>query len=729
MSVGGYMFQTSSSEDYDAETFDLELYLTNHTIPENFKDLTILHRDILLESMKATIIDGEIALPKASLMDYYEQSKATLTAAVSQFAEDIPKNRKIAATQLKQTKRKLRTHHNPWELYEKQFDELSKQILQISQLEQITKPLREQFNGLKKTSNDLIQVNKELNIFLDETLSIISQETDNLADFVQTINEQLSKQSVLGNDEILYTELLTSQINQLEPLSIPVGTQDGMLTMRDIDLNKTVQKWFDYEILPAFSELILLEKAIKNRYQVDLGNISNTVKLNISQEGLEVAKLISKSKQKLATDLERYKVASQALIQQIHHKSEHNFQVSNLFKNEPFLEIAMNTSILVGKKNALQDFREKINNGISKITTFYRKAKLEDPSTPLEISTRCISHRMYKEENEHYDSLFLNKRFIGDLFLVARKHQEEGVKNSIALWNDGFKRATLVTGTRLSGRTTFMDYVSKKYFENEIVLLKPDHHATIDGRKFTTTYDLCEALEYVKRNNAKNTRPVVIIDDLELWRNKEHSLLQNVRALINFIETSTDNAYLMVSTTARMQARLNSRLEFTQFFTTVVDTSKTASEEIVQAVMVRHGASQKELISEKGLVLNASQMAKIAREIGKDYKNNIGEVLQAWTYRSFIKDDDKVLFVEGEVEFVDFLNAQECLILKQTLLFKYITELGLKRIFSDGFDARFKSALRRLINTKILLRSPKGELFINPVVLMDINEILKKRKI
>ena len=140
-------------------------------------------------------------------------------------------------------------------------------------------------------------------------------------------------------------------------------------------------------------------------------------------------------------------------------------------------------------------------------------------------------------------------------------------------------------------------------------------------------------------------------------------------------------------------------------------------------------AAGKKLKEQEGPQFNLDETKAIAREIGKDYKNNIGEVLQAWTYRSFIKDDDKVLFVEGEVEFVDFLNAQECLILKQTLLFKYITELGLKRIFSDGFDARFKSALRRLINTKILLRSPKGELFINPVVLMDINEILKKRKI
>ena len=206
---------------------------------------------------------------------------------------------------------------------------------------------------------------------------------------------------------------------------------------------------------------------------------------------------------------------------------------------------------------------------------------------------------MYKDDDTHYDGIFLNKDFIGDLFLVPRQEQEDNFNWIIQQWHNGFNKSVLVYGDRLSGRSTFMDYIAKKFFGKHIVVLKPNSHATIDGRKFNTTHDLKEALDYIKNNNLKSTKPVILIDDLELWRDPDHSLLDNTRALISFIETESENAFVMISTTTLMLHRLNARLNFSNTISHCIDVSTASADEISDAILRRHGATHRELITEE----------------------------------------------------------------------------------------------------------------------------------
>ena len=102
-------------------------------------------------------------------------------------------------------------------------------------------------------------------------------------------------------------------------------------------------------------------------------------------------------------------------------------------------------------------------------------------------------------------------------------------------------------------------------------------------------------------------------------------------------------------------------------------------------------------------------------------------MFQAWTYYTFVQENEKVLFKEVDYDFPDFFTQQELIILKQSSIFKKVTELELKRILVSRFESDFKSALKRLINTKVLLRNNLGHLYINPVVLSDVNQFINQR--
>ncbi|MDH5413983.1 MAG: hypothetical protein OEW87_07590, partial [Flavobacteriaceae bacterium] len=418
---------------------------------------------------------------------------------------------------------------------------------------------------------------------------------------------------------------------------------------------------------------------------------------------------------------------SEAILTKINDEIQKEFLVSNLFKNKPFLEVAIQSTINLGSTTLLKEIKARFENLRSYFNAQYKKNNYQDSFSNIEISSRCITYRMLAKEDENYDILFLTKNFIGDIFLVPRELQEQQLQEAINHWNQGFNKAVLIEGDRLSGKSTFLDYTSKKYFGKDIVLLKPNSTSVIDGRKFKTTKDLKEALQYVKNNNVKNTRPILIIDDIELWLDAEHHFLDNIRALVNFIENESDEIFLVLATSSALVTSLDNRFGFSKIFSTLINMNNTDKEEVVRAILLRHGASHKTLVSNDKEPISEGRTQKIINKLSKQHQNNIGVVLQAWTYNTVASEEDKIIYNEIEFEFVDFFTNEELIILKQASIFKRITELGIKLVTSNKYETNFNSAIKRLINTKVLLRDESGSLYINPVILSEIGFLLKSK--
>ena len=429
----------------------------------------------------------------------------------------------------------------------------------------------------------------------------------------------------------------------------------------------------------------------------------------------------------MENDIKEIKTKGEAISNSLVNKVNTQLLMTNLIKGKPFLDVTLNSSLYVEHNTFIKNIKDKLQKGTSYFNSKYQKSLHYETLSNLELSTHCIAHRMYQDDNTHYDSLFLNKQFIGDLFLIPRKRQENRLKQIIDLWNQGFNKSVLVSGDRLSGRSTFLDYSAKKYFGKDVVTLKPNSDATIDGRKFKTTNNLKEALQYVKNNNIKSTRPIIIVDDLEFWRDDKHSLLHNIRALINFIETESDDALVMASTTHMLIKHLDNRLNFSRSFSHIINVNEADENEIEDAILLRHGAAHRDLISEDLEVISNTKLRALAHKLSKQHAYNFGNTLQSWTFNTFVQDNEQVVFKDSYYEFLDFFTAQEVIILKQALVFNNISEYSIKHVTTTAFDAEFKSALRRLTNVKVLLRHINGNLYINPVVVNDVTKIINNK--
>ena len=708
-----------------------DIFLANYSLPNDFKTVSILHRDVLLELSKASISKQEGLLNDKQIENHFTSSKTVLEKKLNDFVQFINTEKNKISNNKKAIDKissKITLQKNPWDIYKSQYETIRSQINEINNQKVLAFKSITIFDALKTVVSNIIDKHNILVTKIAKNINTIQTRTnDGHEGLLLMVDEFLSQQSIIENKSASFSEIINTHINQLEKIQIPITSIDGELFIRDVDLKKRTQKWFDYQVLPEFMDLLGLETNLINKYSLNLMNLNNSLQLSKDKhENISLNSIIN-TLSHLKDDINDIENRGESISESLKDKVLNELLISNLIKGKPFLDVTLNSSFNVESNTLVKNIKAKLQKSSLYFNSQYQKSINFKSLSNIEVSTQCIVHRMFQDESSHYDSLFLNKKFIGDLFLVPRKTQEAKLERIVDHWNQGFNKSVLVSGNRLSGRSTFLDYSAKKFFGKNIVILTPNSDAIIDGRKFKTTTDLKEALSYVKNNNIKSTRPVILIDDLELWRDSKHNLIYNIRALINFIETESDDAFVMASTTDMMVNHLNKRLHFSNTFSHTISVNDTDKDEITNAILLRHGAAHRELVSEKLELISDSKVRKLALKLVKQNDYNFGQTLQSWTFNTFVQDNEKILFKESFYEFLDFFTAQEIIILKQASIFTYVSEYSIKNLTTSSFETDFKSALRRLMNVKVLLRGIDGKLYINPVVVNDVTRIINNK--
>lgn len=716
----------------------LEIEFLHYVFPELFKDIVILHRDVLLQLHIAQNKKHEKVISDDILYSHFEKSRDILHQAITSLVISINEFQNTLRTKKNTNKTALKIKHqqNPWYIYKEQFFTGLKQLEEIKDANQNFDKTLEIFNTIKNiTIHICVEARKEIeasNDILQQTIAKIKSinSIDQINEVNSWIDKIISKADLSSLQQENYSRTIETEISNLKEINLPVATNEGVLQKRKTDFNKSVKKWLDYESLPFLIEIWDTKTTMISFLNHSLLNLKSSLVLSKNNDTLDAIPSQLQTLKEIQDTLSKNSVTQETSIAFVQDKINKEFLATNIYNKEEFLEVSLQSSITQYasiKGGAFIRLKNKVKHLFSDFSSKYEPYSYSENHSRLEATIKCINHRMYKESNAHYDTLFLNKNFIGDLFLVPRLEAEETLSNNVSLWKEGFNQSTLILGNPLSGKSTFMEYIAKKYFGKHIIFLSVNTTITIEGRKFKTSYDLKEALQYIK-NNLYNIKPLILIDDIELWRDEKSSLLNNIRATIQFMESESDNAYLIVSTSQAMQAHLDKRLLFSNAFTSVINLSKSSTKEIHDAVLLRHGAAHKTIVHPDGQSMPSKQIKKEVLKLSKELNYNIGEVLQAWTYSTTVIDNNNVVYEEKDFKFKDFFTSEEIIILKYVFLYKYIHETLLKKFIGKQYII-YQSALKRLINTKVLLRNNAGILKLNTVVSNDIYESLKYRDI
>tara|TARA_R100000935_G_scaffold57873_1_gene93007 strand:- start:735 stop:3116 length:2382 start_codon:yes stop_codon:yes gene_type:complete len=727
-------FQKDSSVKINSK----DSYLYHYALAKPFKDLMLLNRDVLLQLQISSHKQKEDLVSEEAIQGHFLDSQTVLQKALREFRISIEQEYRTMARldqAGKDISKRIKHQQNPWEVYKLQFLTILEQIQLIDTAGLTFLRLIAIFSDIKAhtelsfTSNlEEAKISKKNIHQVLISLNGVSDHED-VTGVISEIDAAIKQIETSGRKLEEYSEMIDQKSKSLSSLNFPVDTNQGMLLIKKIDFNKLVKKWLDYELLPFLIDLWENQNNLASYYKHSLLNLKSSLQLINSNktETMVSSQIIALKEIERTISLNVQK--QEHLIQQIHHKLSTQFLASNIYGVEEFLEVSFQSSFTQytsGGSGFILKWYQKLKETLQSLNLSYEKSISTAPKNLMDQSINCINFRLLKEENPHYDTLFLNKNFIGDLFLVSRLEEENTLTKSFKDWQQGSNKSALITGNSLSGKSTFIEDFAKQYFGKESILLQPDTTITIEGRKFKTSRNLKEALHEVDKN-IYNTKPVLIIDDLEFWRSDEVSLLDNIRALINFTLSESDRVFVIVSLSNAMQKHVDQRLPFSNAFTTQLDLNKASFEEVFKAVLIRHGASHKKLVDKDKNELTTQQIENKVQELSGRFNYNIGEVLQAWAYSTKMTSDNLVIFEEAECAFQDFFTQEEVIILKYVYLYKYVNEILLKSFLGKSFNVNFDAGIKRLISTKVIWRNSNGNLILNRVITTDVFEILTYR--
>ncbi|MEM8526572.1 MAG: hypothetical protein AAGG68_18155 [Bacteroidota bacterium] len=706
------------------------------------KSYLLLWRDVAFQLHKAYLLHLDGQYSKEDLLELQKASETTLQEAHQAFQTFTNQNtKKVSEKQIARWKHQK----SPWEAYREQIREIESQSQALLFQNQILSESVGYFDTIQNIINNLLEdCDKEV-----EKIKELAKED------IGFIHENLE-----GNPEVKYSKA----INRLEDreknyflnhhlkafldrwenekLILPqkqqyvVDINDGMLLYKELSLNKIVRQWTDSEILPLLYEVWDLLERVERDFKISLSNIRNRIIL-LSKEENPPESVDSDS---LCYPLESFleKVVNQEqqflnLSKGISDRLKEEFQVAQIFDaNRSFLAVPFQSTVNQFRLNQ-SPILSKISNWWKNQTGRLRQVKKTvEQGESLSISeriVRLIQVRKTASENLQYASIFQTEGYIGESFFIGRKQELERADRLIQQWNEGFRGTLLLTGQRFSGKTLLGEYLSNRYFSTNTIQLIPQTTIEVQGRKLTTSYDLGESLEFIQKYSL-NRQPMVWIDDLEVWRDPQIPLGQNVRQLFNYFDRYSSRIFFLVSMSNWMKEHLSKYYEINRVFQANINLDRMSAQEVQEAILVRHGATHKTLVNKDGQEITPNQFRRLTNKVYKAAEGNIGEALLRWSYAiSPVGETDKVRYTNSiHNSLPDFLNPDTAILLSAIIMQKRTNEYRLRKLFGKPFSENYSGLLQRLLNVGILTRNAAGWLEINELIVNDLGKLLERNK-
>ncbi|MEM1123291.1 MAG: hypothetical protein AAGJ18_22815, partial [Bacteroidota bacterium] len=659
VAVGDFCYQQLTKEevelsekdkfDYNWITFDWAILA---------KEFLILWRDILFQQQKGRIVKIDRLTTVAALRALNTQSQETLDKVLYDFKGDVERGLNI--TTAKKTK-KIGTwslQQNPWPVYREQLLAMSEQCLRMQKDYRVLLNVADNFNEIEdkvlETEAFCQSEIKSAQRIAAETIAEVENNSEPKLNKIVKRLEELEAGISLPNHFNWFTSALEHRINSITTnLDVPVGTNHGQVILKDIPFKRSSKQWLDAEILPLLYEVWELTENTHNGLKMALINIKNRAKLLYSEE--REGRKVEINQATICQPLYVFqKNAEQAagnlatLKAEIKERLLYDFKVSAIYDaHKEFLPVPLQAATL----NEFRKGQNKVQNRIAKwfnqqwsaVQDFRDNVEKEGTLSDSERIVRLIKSRTGADNNSNYSSIFLTKGFIGESFAVGRKKELEHAKSLIDNWKAGFRGAAVITGERFSGKTILGELIASQFFDNNTIRLSPNTLIKLNGRRMMTGFNLAPALDFIVKY-ADNKPPLIWVDDIELWWDKELPLSQNVRTLRKFIDGHASRLFFLVSMSNWLKAHLDLFHETSRVFQSELNVDKMTLQEIQEAVMIRHGATHKKLIGEDDTALSSNQFYKVINKIYRATGGNIGEVLNRWSSSMVKVDQDHVFF-------------------------------------------------------------------------------------
>jgi hypothetical protein len=704
----------------------------------------LLWRDITVETQKATILNLDNQLSDANFEALKKASKTQIMIAtervvdcMNQQISKIQKQRNGIENQIQEWE----LQQNPWSVYKNQ---LLKIDAQFQDLKHNFERLTENYVSFQAILN-LITVSIEIyqnKIKAQQnqataTIKFIKENIDGKINKITTHTKSLESNIEYNNYQEIFKQAFERHLLSLsERVNVSIDVEKGFILTKEILFRRRIKQWIEAEILPLMYEVWEVLEFTTDSLKMALMNIQNrTLILANDIKNGKTDVNIEDTEAPINTFLSRtqkWTMQLDDLFIIINQRLDDDFKLSGIYnKDDDFLLIPLQSTLnqyWFTENQLYQDIAKFGQELVTKIQQFRSTVEQESSLSTSEKIVRYVQTHKTDVETHHYNSIFLTKGYIGEAFWVERTYEMQHVKGLIDQWQMGFRGSILLHGQRFSGKTLFGEIMANRHFKNNIIRLSPNHVIHFSGRKFNTTYDLGEALDFIQKHN-RNLRPLVWIDDIELWTSPEKLITQNIRQLKKFIDNYSNRMFFMVSMSNWTKQHLDNVYNISKIFQADFNLDEMSVTEIQKAILIRHGATHTILVDDFGNELTKNNLRKITNQVSKATNGNIGEALNLWSICIQTADEEKVKFnFHQGSPMPDFINPDIGVILSSIMMEKRTNEYRLNKLFGKAFKEKYINIVQRLISVGLLVRHLDGWLEVNECLVNEVGRALDREK-
>lgn len=664
--------------------------------------------NIQLEGIRAIFTKAEAALDQK--MDYIKSLKTI--------------NRKLADQWFH--------HHSSIGEIRIQMEEIQRQLGLIRDADSCLNKVREDLDAFRqwvknvfnnfRQSLDLVKLRDDNIISEIDVLGAVSK--SELKEFIQLHRRYYAELEIEKNKYPIQEYSVETE----EQGKIPVNLNNTLLVYKEVPFSMQITRWEESEVYP--SVLAVQERIIQiyERSLSGLFNMLNRLQLLTGEEAnisdFE-AETLRNYLDKIHDNIEESEVVLRDTAKTLNDKIDKELPVSNVFSSDRiYLNLPSGLSLSrYSNRRWLWIDREKIISQWKRSKTFLLEflhlSKMYEDQSNLSEVVRFIDHMCHTDMDRLSQSLFFGKGYMGKTFMMERENYVKLLADTVHKWKDGYRGSLLIYGKRLSGRSTLAEFTGFSNLFNGIVFLHPNKDTQYNGRIIQATYNLGEILQQLDYY-AVSDQLGVVIDDIELWRDKQFSWYRNIQSLINAMSKSGRRIFFIVGCGHMAKIQLDEYIDFSNQFISMYCSDRMKREEILNAILIRYGASQ---TSDEEL--STAEITKRAVQIIQQNEQNVGVCLMEW-YRLFYMDEQKKE-LEGKISIGAFKNLVKkyAYFLRHMLKLKITSELELRESVGSESFKHLSQDIQLLLGLKVLERMKSTrQLRINEFIVDEIELIL-----
>ena len=717
--------------------------------PEGAKRLAVLWRNVLLEWERALVLRREGRATEASLRVLAQAAQTRLEAAVRHWAGDFDERLARLLASPGAADAQLYTwslQRSPWPVYRAQLEAVQAQMAALHDDFGVriaaAGTLADLVAALRRAPRQLERSLDELRAAAEEALALVEPDGAGAAAAADPAAIDVDALERLDRAEALprYAESLAETSNAIidrlpERARLFVTDAAGRMRYRDVNLERQTGQWLSAEVLPDLQRggrSVEQAAADLGRTLMDVRNRVLLAREVAEGGGAAEAEPLAEPLRAYLQRLGRARADVAAAGAASTRKVDDELRLSRVYDPElSFLEVSFEAGIseVRRRQDALLTRAGRwVLDQRGALRRLRARVATEESLSTGERVVRVLRSRTIAPEVSAYASVLVTRGFIGEAFHAGREVELERAATAIEAWREGYRGAIALTGQRYSGKTHFAELLAGRYFEQGSVRLRAFSTLEVAGRTTATTCDLRAAIAFVRKHSV-GERPLVLIDDLELWSDtRGRGLAENAAALRDAMDELSGRMMFVVTMGNWTFARLSDGVDLAAAFQVEINLDTLQMGPFAETALARHAATHLTLVGgDKEQELTEAALRDHAEVVWRAARGNVGDGLRRWA-QSIARVDASRVRVEAApgYQLPNFVDADTGVVLAAVKRERYVNEYDLRQRFGPAFDERYRSVVRRLVRLEVLLRHRTGTLSINPVVSNEIGRLLAR---